>query len=199
MRLLAPLSSLASLTTVALLALACGNSTAPADTHPAAGDDDDDDASTTRDASSGDDDSAATDAGTIDGEPLTGDTSTGPTIDGGEEVVCSGTASCGDDACIADYATAQVAGNWCRFAGVAKNVTEYDAVCSGYHVVKITTGVVGALTLAYYDVTSGALVAILHQSLETQKSCTGSPAEVSSSPCGDNAGTTTTLAAACTD
>jgi hypothetical protein len=199
MRLLLP----ASLASVFLLVVACGGTDTPADTTPAASGDDDSGTSGSHDASTSDGSSSATDggAGSDSGDAAsTADGGGAPTLDGGDDIACSGVASCAvGDACIADYATAQVASNWCRFDGVAKRVTEYASVCSGYHVVEISTGVVGALTLDYYDLNSGALVAIVHQSLNTQKNCAGSPPEVSTSPCGDSEGITTVLAEACTD
>ena len=182
-----------------LLALACSNSTTPVNNTPAAGDDDDDtNPNPTEDASTGDSSTAG------DGAVTSGDASSSadsaPVVDGGEDVVCSGTASCAvGDPCIADYATASVATRWCAYQQTAKRITEFTQACSGYHVVEIGTGVVGALTIDYYDLTTGALVATLDQTLNVQKNCTGTPAEVSASPCGDAEGVTTELASACTD
>jgi hypothetical protein len=195
MRLLRPALTLASLI---LLTVACSNSTTPVNNTPAAGDDDDDDTNPTPDASTSDSSTAGDDAASSGDGSSSADS--GPVADGGEEVTCTGTASCtAGDACIADYATASVATSWCAYQQSAKRITEFTQACSGYHVVEISTGVVGALTIDYYDLTTGALVAVLEQSLNVQKSCSGTPAEVSSSPCGDAEGVTTELATACTD
>ncbi len=146
------------------------------------------------------DDSGSDGDGAVSSDDASSTADSAPVADGGEDVACLGTASCtAGDACITDYAAASVASNWCAFQGVAKRVTEYTQSCSGYHVVEIGTGVVGALTIDYYDLTTGALVAVLKQTLNTQKNCSGTPASVSSSPCGDEEGVTTELADACTD
>jgi hypothetical protein len=198
MRLLLPAA--VSVVSVLLLVVACGGTDTPTDTTPAAGDDDDS-GTTTHDASTGDGSTTTTGDGAAasDGALTTDGGTTTPTTDGGDEVACSGTPSCGvGDACFSDYATAQVATNWCRFGGVATSVTEFSAACSGYHVVQFRSGVAGESTLYFYDLTSGALVAIVKAGL-TSKSCTGSPAEVSGTPCADSTGVTTELADSCTD